>query len=99
MDLRGVIDGLAALWRLHSSKRPRAVGRLASQIAALLGESDRRRYWCGVIWQALKAQDEGRTGGLQALMGQFDRLAADLREGAPWRSPGAVLAARLKATC
>lgn len=97
VDLRGVIDGLAGLWRLHSTKRPRAVGRLGSLIAGLLGESDRRRYWCGVIWQALTAQDEGRTGGLQALMGQFDRLAADLREGAPWRSPGAVLAARLKA--
>ncbi|WP_161884275.1 hypothetical protein [Deinococcus alpinitundrae] len=98
IDLRGVLDGLAGLWRLHSTKRPRAVGRLGSQIAGLLGESDRRRYWCGVIWQALTAQDEGRTGGLQALMGQFDRLAADLREGAPWRSPGAVLAARLKAS-
>ncbi len=96
VNLRGVIEGIAALWRLHSSKRARAVGALASQIASALAESDRRRYWCGVIWQALTAQDEGRTGGLSALTAQFDRLAVDLREGAPWRSPGAVLAARWK---
>ncbi len=96
VNLRSVLDGIAALWRLHSSKRPRAVGSLASQIAAALFEPDRRRYWCAVIWQALSAQDAGATGGLSALTAQFDRLAVDLREGAPWRSPGAVLAARWK---
>jgi hypothetical protein len=95
-SLRSVIDGVTGLWRLHSSKRPRAVGVLASQIATALIEPERRRYWCRVLWQALTAQDEGRTGGLSALIGQLDRLAADLLEGAPWRSPGAVLAARLK---
>ncbi|TSA78940.1 hypothetical protein FNU79_18565 [Deinococcus detaillensis] len=94
--LRDALDGLAALWHLHGSKRPRAVGRLASQIAAALCEPERRRYWAGVVWQALTAQDEGRTGGLSALAAQFDRLAADLLEGAPWKSPGAVLAARLR---
>ena len=93
--LRAVIDGLAGLWKLHRSKRPRAVGLLASQIAAALTEPERRRYWCRVIWQALTAQDEGRTGGLQPLAAQIDRLRADMLEGAPWRSPGAVLAARL----
>ena len=93
--LRDVIEGLAGLWRLHSSKRARAVGVLASQLAGALSEPDRRRYWCGVFWQALTAQDEGR-GGLQVLGAQLERLAADLVEGAPWRSPGAVLAARLK---
>lgn len=96
VNLRDVLDGIAALWRLHSSKRPRAVGSLASQITAALFEPDRRRYWCGVIWQALNAQDVGATGGLSALTAQFDRLAVDLREGAPWQSPGAVLAARWK---
>lgn len=95
-NLRGVLEGIAGLWRLHSTKRPRAVGALASQIAGALAEPDRRRYWCRVLWQALTAQDEGRTGGLSALAAQFDRLAADLRENAPWRSPGAILAARWK---
>jgi hypothetical protein len=97
-NLRSVLDGIAALWRLHSTKRPRAVGALASQIAGTLAEPERRRYWCRVLWQALTAQDEGRTGGLSALAAQFDRLTADLLEGAPWKSPGAVLAARLKGT-
>ncbi len=95
-NLRSVLDGIAGLWRLHGSKRPRAVGALASQIAAALFEPERRRYWCRVLWQALTAQDEGATGGLSALSSQFDRLAADQRENAPWRSPGAILAARLK---
>ncbi|TSA79531.1 hypothetical protein FNU79_17730 [Deinococcus detaillensis] len=95
-SFRGVIDGIAALWRLHSSKRPRAVGALASQIAGALAEPERRRYWCQVLWQALTAQDAGAIGGLSALTAQFDRLAVDLRENAPWKSPGAILAARWK---
>lgn len=94
--LKAVLEGLSGLWHLHLSKRARAVGVLASQLAAALVEPDRRRYWCRVLWEALRAQDEGRTGGLAALAGQLDRLSADLLEGAPWRSPGAVLAARLK---
>lgn len=95
-SLKAVVEGLSQLWHLHPSKRPRAVGLLASQIARALSEPERRRYWCRVIWQALKAQGEMR-GGLQTLGAQLSRLEADLREGAPWRNPGAVLAARLKA--
>lgn len=95
-SLKAVVEGLSQLWHLHPSKRPRAVGVLASQIAAALSEPERRRYWCKVIWQALKAQNEMRDG-LQVLGAQLARLDADLREGAPWRNPGAVLAARLKA--
>ena len=95
-SLKRVIEGLSGLWKLHSSKRPRAVGKLASEISAALIEPGRRRYWCKVIWEALNNQDAGRTSDLGALIGQFDRLGADLREGAPWRSPGAILAARWK---
>lgn len=94
--LKAVVEGLGRLWHLHPSKRARAVGLLASQIAAALTEPDRRRYWCRVIWEALRSEFEGR-GGLQVLGAQLSRLEADLREGAPWRNPGAVLAARLKA--
>lgn len=94
--LKAVVEGLSRLWHLHPSKRARAVGLLASQIAAALTEPDRRRYWCKVIWDALKGEIEGR-GGLQVLGAQLSRMDADLREGAPWRNPGAVLAARLKA--
>jgi hypothetical protein len=96
ISLRAVVEGLSGLLALHSSKRARAVGLLASQIAAALVEPDRRRYWCRVIWEALKAENELRPG-LQVLAAQISRLEADLKEGAPWRSPGAVLAARLKA--
>jgi hypothetical protein len=95
-SLRAVVEGLSRLWHLHPSKRVRAVGLLASQIAAALVEPDRRRYWCRVIWEALKGEQESR-GSLQVLGAQLSRLDADLREGAPWRNPGAVLAARLKA--
>lgn len=94
-SLRAVVEGLGQLWHLHSSKRARAVGVLASSVAAALSEPDRRRYWCRVIWEAMRSENESR-GGLQALAAQFSRLEADLNEGAPWKNPGAVLAARLK---
>lgn len=94
-SLRAVVEGLSRLWTLHASKRARAVGLLASQIAAALVEPERRRYWCRVIWEALKGEQESR-GSLQVLGAQLARLDADLREGAPWRNPGAILAARLK---
>jgi hypothetical protein len=93
--LRSVVEGLAGLLVIHSSKRARAVGALASQIAAALVEPDRRRYWCRVIWDALRGDFEQRAG-LQVLSAQILRLNADLEEGAPWKNPGAVLAARLK---
>lgn len=93
--LRAVVDGLATLAGVHASKRAGMVGALASQIAAALSEADRRRYWCRVIWEALRAENEQRAG-LQVLAAQLGRLQADLDEGAPWKNPGAVLAARLK---
>lgn len=94
--LEAVVHGLHSLWHLHASKRARAVGLLASQLAQSLDEPERRRYWCRVIWDALRAEIE-ECSGLQVLAAQLSRLQADLREGAPWRNPGAVLAARLKA--
>lgn len=94
--LAAVVLGLGELWHLHATKRARAVGVLASMICAALGEPDRRRYWCRVIWEALRSQGELRAG-LQVLQAQVSRLDADIREGAPWRNPGAILAARLKA--
>lgn len=95
-SFRAVSEGLSELWHLHSSKRARAVGLLASKMAQLLAEPERRRYWCRVIWDALKGENEQR-GSLQTLGAQIERLEVDLREGAPWKNPGAVLAARLKA--
>lgn len=94
--LRAVVERLSGLWHIHPRQRGREVGQLASALCAALCEPERRRYWCRALWEALKAQNEGRTGGLQSLAAQLDRLEADLKEGAPWRNPGAVLATRLK---
>jgi hypothetical protein len=93
--LRAVSDALGGVWSAHARHRARRVGQLASGMCAALGEPERRRYWCRMIWDAYRASVEGR-GGLQGLAAQVARLAADLEEGAPWRAPGAVLAARLK---
>lgn len=98
--LRGVVEALPGVWSAHPRHRAREVGRLASAMSRALNEPERRRYWCRVLWDAFAAEVEGRAGGLRALGAQIARLAADVQEGAPWRNPGAVLAARLKvATC
>lgn len=93
--LRAVSEACGGIWSAHARHRARRVGQLASALCHALGEPERRRYWCRVIWEAWRASLEGRAG-LQGLSAQVSRLAADLEEGAPWRVPGAVLAARLK---
>jgi hypothetical protein len=95
-SLQAVAERLSTIWHAHPRHRAREVGSLASAICAALDEPERRRYWCRVLWEAVRAEWEGRSS-LQTLSAAFLRLAADLREGAPWRNAGAVLAARLKA--
>jgi len=98
--LRAVVEALPGLWSAHPRHRAREVGKLASAMSHALSEPERRRYWCRVFWEAFRAEIEGRTGGLGALGAQISRLAADLAEDAPWKSPGAILAGRLRgATC
>jgi hypothetical protein len=97
-SLNAVSDALVGIFSVHARHRARRVGQLASAMCAALEEPERRRYWCRVIWEAFRASGEGRSG-LQGLSAQVARLAADLKEGAPWRSPGAVLASRLKEAC
>lgn len=96
VGLDTVSDALCGLMAVHVRHRARRVGQLASGMCAALGEPERRKYWCRVIWEALRDSVEGRAG-LQGLAAQVSRLAADLAEGAPWRNAGAILAARLKA--
>lgn len=93
--LRAVVEQLPAVWQVHVRHRAREVGKLASAIAGALSEPERRRYWCRVLWDALRSEQEDR-GGVQVLGAQLARLAGDLDEGAPWRNAGAVLAARLR---
>lgn len=87
-DLPGLID-------LHPRHRHREVSRLAAEVAHALNEPGRFRQWCRSIYDALKAENEQRPG-LHALALQLQRLATDLGELAPWKKPGAVLAARLR---
>ncbi len=82
----------------HPSKRPGLVGVLASSISHALDDQHSRRYWCRVIWNAWKAEIEGRAG-LQVLAAQLARLDADRREWPGLRKPGALLASRLKVSC
>ncbi len=92
--LRAVADALPGLLGLHPVQRHREVSRLAGEIAHVLGEPGRFRQHCATLYAAIQAENELRPG-LQALAAALCRLAADLAEGAPWRKPGAVLAARL----
>lgn len=93
--LNAVADALCGLMAVHARHRARRVGQLASGMCAALGEPERRRYWCRVIWEALRASGEGRAG-LQGLAAQVARLEADRLEWSGLRNPGALLAARLK---
>lgn len=90
-----VAHALPGLLAFHPRHRHRAVSELAADLAHLLDEPGRLKQWAGTIYAALRAENEQRPG-LQALALQLQRLAADMAEGAPWRKPGAVLAARLR---
>lgn len=93
-DLYGIADRLPELLGVHPGRRAALVTEMADDLVAVLADPGRRAQWAGVLWRVI--DEENR---LQPAIGHFaaqlHRLAADLREGAPWRSPGAVLASRL----
>lgn len=86
---------LPMLATAHPSKRPALVGLMASTLASALNDIHSRRYWCKAIWNAWRAELEGRAG-LQVLAAQVARLSADLKEWPDLRKPGALLASRLR---
>jgi hypothetical protein len=92
--LQAVALDLPALIGLHPRQRHREVSRLGAELAHALGEPNRFRQHCGAIYAALRDENELRSG-LSSMALQLQRLAVDLAELAPWKSPGAVLAARL----
>jgi hypothetical protein len=94
--LQAVAYALPALLHLHPRQRHREVSRLATELAHVLGEKGRVPQWCRDIYAAIQSENEERQG-LQYMALQLMRLATDLAEGAPWKRPGAVLAARLNA--
>lgn len=93
-DLHGIAHTLRELVNLHPARRHDRVTELADGIAQALGEPGRFRQWCRALYTALTNEQQLRPG-VAHLEAQLHRLAADLTEGAPWRTPGAVLAARL----
>lgn len=95
VSLRAVAHALPALLGLHPRRRHREVSRLAADLAHALREPGRHRQHCAAIYAALQAENEQRPG-LRLLALQLERLAVDLAELAPWKKPGAVLAARLR---
>lgn len=93
-SLQAVAHALPGLIHLHPRQRHREVSRLAADVAHALREPGRLKQWAGTIYAALRAENEQRPG-IQVLELALLRMAADLREGAPWRKPGAILTARL----
>lgn len=93
-DLHAIAADLPGLVHAHPKDRHAAVTRLASRLTTALNEPERHRQWCRAIYAALNAENQLRPG-LQQLALQLTRLAVDLREGAPWKRPGAVVTARL----
>lgn len=96
-DIKEIVYRLGELPAVHPTKRAGLVGRLASSLAGALDDRHSRRWYCAVIWEAFRTEGEGR-GGLQVLMAALLRLDADRREWEGLRSPGALLAFRLKAS-
>ncbi len=86
------VSDVSALGGVAWFERPRVVGSLAGRITRALGDvsGEWRAWWCGALWEALR----GGQRGLEVLRGALERLRDDLREGAPWRNPGAVFARR-----
>ncbi|MBB5297485.1 hypothetical protein [Deinococcus metallilatus] len=94
--VQDVIYTLPLLAEAHPTKRAALVGMLGAALARRLdGGMTWRRLWCRLIWDAWTAEVEGR-GGLQVLAAQLARLEADRREWPGLRSPGALLASRLR---
>lgn len=91
----GIARALPGLIHLHPRQRHQEVSRLAADLTHLLSEQGRHRQWCKAIYAAIEADVEQRAG-LAAFALQLERLAVDLAEGAPWKKPGAILAARIK---
>ena len=94
-DVREVAYRLSELVHVHPDRRAQLVGLFGSALARCLDDSHSRRWWCLILWQALRAEAEGR-GGIGALAAALTRLEADRGEWVGLRNPAAVLAARLR---
>jgi len=94
-DMRQLAYRLGELIHVHPAHKAEQIGRTASALARLLNDPKSRRWYCQLLWEALKAEQEGR-GGLSTLGAALARLEADRDEWAELRNPAALLASRLR---
>ncbi|MFC3860374.1 hypothetical protein ACFOPQ_06295 [Deinococcus antarcticus] len=94
--VQDVVYTLPLLAEAHPTKRAPLVGMLAATLARALNDGHSRAWYCRLIWNAWRAETEGRAG-LRVLAAQLERLDIDRREWTTLRNPAALLAARLRA--
>lgn len=92
--VQSVIHALPLLRDAHRAHRPDMVSRMGAALARALNDLHSVRWYCLLIWEAIRADWEGRNG-LQGLAAQLARLDADRAEWAELRNPAALLTARL----
>ena len=79
----------------HPKDRAEEVNRYAQALAAGYGDSTNLNFWRWLLWRALEAEYRG-IPALYQLKNALTRLQVDIHEWSSLRSPGALLAARLK---
>jgi hypothetical protein len=94
-DVKNLAYRLSELAHLHSDKRSEAVGRLASALAQAMNDPHSRRWYCSLLWIALREEWEGRAG-LSILASALIRVQVDQNEYSGLRNPAALLNSRLK---
>lgn len=92
--VQDVVCNLHLIAGCHASKRAGLIGMMGAALARVLGDVQSRRWYCALLWEAWRAEREGRAA-LQVLGAQLARLCADRAEWTGLRNPGALLAARL----
>lgn len=88
-----VADALPLVAQAHPSKRAALVDVLGAALARLLRDEHSHRWYCGLIWEAWRAERELRPG-LAALGDRLRRLESDRHEWDGLRNPGALLVKR-----
>ena len=93
--VQDVVYTLPLVAEAHPTRRAPLVGIMAATLARALNDGHSRAWYCRLIWNAWRAETEGRAG-LRVLAAQLERLDIDRREWTSLRNPAALLAARLR---
>lgn len=89
-SVQDVVYSLPLLADLSGHQLTEAIGRAASEIAHALNDQHSRRYWCALLWAAVKNKT------LSSFSAQLLRLLTDVQEWPEMQNPGAVFTARLR---